>query len=174
MRTINLKQILLLGAAILCIGYSASAQSQYKMYAGFVYHFAKFTQWTPAKSSGDFIIGVYGAADMVSATKALASSKKVGARKIVVKQLSNISQGKACNIIFVGNNKKGEISSAATMAKANNVLLITESPNATAQGSTINFTKQGGKVAFELSVSSANSQKVKISSELQKLAIMKS
>ena len=174
MRNLNLKQLLLVGAAILCIGYSATAQSQYKLYAGFVYHFAKFTQWTPEKSSGDFVIGVYGVDDMVAAAKALAASKKVGTRNIIVKKLASVSEAKACNILFMGDGKKGEITSAASMAKANNVLLITESPNATSQGSTINFTEAGGKVAFELSVSSAKSQNVKISSELQKLAIVKS
>lgn len=174
MRNSNLKHLLLIGAAILCLGYGATAQSQYKLYAGFVYHFAKFTQWTPEKSTGDFVIGVYGADGMVSAAKALAASKKVGSRKIVVKKLASVSEAKACNILFVGAGKKGDISSASSMAKANNVLLITESPNATAEGSAINFTKAGGKVAFELSVSSAKSQKVKISSELQKLAIVKS
>lgn len=174
MKNINLKQLLLLGAAILCLGYSATANSQYKLYAGFVYHFAKFTQWTPEKSSGDFVIGVYGANDMVAAVEALASSKTVGNRKIVVKNISSVSQGAACNIIFIGDSKKAEIKSAAAFAKANNVLLITESADGTALGSTINFTEAGGKIAFELSLSSASSQNVKISSELQKLAIVKS
>lgn len=174
MRTKNIKQVFILGIAMLCLSFGANAQAEYKLYAGFMYHFAKFTQWPADKSSGDFVIGVYGADAMVSAVEALAASKTVGARKIVVKKLSSVSQGSSCHILFVGNSKKGDIGSAASMAKSNSVLLITETPNATSQGSTINFTESGGKVAFELSLSSANSQNVKISSELQKLAIIKS
>lgn len=170
----NIKRIILLAAAICCFGYVASANSQYKLYAGFVYHFAKFTQWPSDKQSGDFVIGVIGSSDMVAATKALASTKQVGNRRIVVKSYSSATEAKGCHILFISKSMNNELVKARAIAKDNSFLVITESENATAEGSTINFVSNSGKVQFELSKSAALSQGLKISSELQKLAIMKS
>lgn len=169
----KLSRIILLISAALCLGYSATANTQYKMYAGFMYHFAKYTQWPTAKQSGDFVIGVIGSSDMTAATKALATTKKVGNRKIVVKSFANASEAKNCHILFVAKNKAAEISKATALSKTHNFLVITETANATTKGSTINFVADAGKIRFELSQSAVSSQGLKISSELQKLAIIK-
>lgn len=168
-----MKKILLLLAAVLCLSFGLLANPHYKLYAGFIYHFAKFTQFPSDKQSGDFVIGVLGSKDMAAATKALASSKTIGNRKIVVHQFNNTSEIKNCHILFVANNKKGDISKVTSLANNKKFLVITETPDATSQGSTINFVEANGKVKFELSRSAAVSQGLKISSELQKLAIIK-
>lgn len=167
------KSILILTIALF-LGHSASANAQYKLYAGFMYHFAKYTQWPAAKQTGDFVIGVIGSSDMAAATKALASTKKVGNRRIVVKTFSSAAEAKNCHILFVSNSKSSEIEKANALSKANNFLVITETANATTKGSTINFVENSGRVQFELSQSTVSSQGLKISSELQKLAIIKS
>ena len=167
------KGLLLILITIFCFHIQVKAQAHYKLYAGFMYHFAKFTQWPSNRQSGDFVIGVIGSKDMAAAAKALSGSKKVGARKIVVKELTSSADAKNCHILFVADSKKGELAKATAIAKANKILLITETPNATSKGSTINFVQAGGKVKFELSKSAAASQGLKISSELQKLAIIK-
>lgn len=163
------KSILILTIALF-LGHSASANAQYKLYAGFMYHFAKYTQWPAAKQTGDFVIGVIGSSDMAAATKALASTKKVGNRRIVVKTFSSAAEAKNCHILFVG--KTSEIAKANALSKTNNFLVITEA--ATTKGSTINFVEASGRIQFELSQSTVSSQGLKISSELQKLAIIKS
>lgn len=170
----KLSRTILLITAMLFFGQSASANAHYKLYAGFMYHFAKYTQWPAAKQSGDFVIGVIGSADMTTATMALAATKTVGSRKIVVKTYLSAAEAKDCHILFVSNAKSSEIEKAHALSKTYNYLVITETTNATSMGSTINFVEHSGKVQFELSKSTVSSQGLKISSELQKLAIIKS
>ena len=152
--------------------FNSMAQAEYKLYAGFMYHFAKFTQWPSSKQSGDFVIGVVGSSTMAKYATALAATKKLGSRKIVVKEYSSASAAGECSILFLAKGKTSELSSASSLSKSKNILVVTESPGAAADGSTINFVQQGGKIRFEMSKSAAKAQGLKISSELQKLAIM--
>lgn len=170
----NTKRIITIAIAVFTLTVSASANSQYKLYAGFMYHFAKFTQWPADKQDGDFVIGIIGSADMMEATTALASSKRVGTRNIVVKSFNTAAEAKGCHMVFISKSKEGEISKATLLAKTHQFLVITESSNATTHGSTINFVESAGRIQFELSKSAADAQGLRISSELQKLAIMKS
>lgn len=165
------KKLLLIGILML-FGTKIFAQAEYKLYAGFMYHFAKFTQWPSSKQSGDFVIGVVGSSDMAKYATALAASKQFGNRKIVVKEFSSASSAGECSILFLAKGKTGELSSANALSKKNNILLVTESPGAGRNGSTINFVQQDGKIRFELNKKTADSQGLKISSELQKLAIL--
>lgn len=170
----NMKRILLTALTVFAITVTASANSQYKLYAGFMYHFAKFTQWPADKQDGDFVIGIIGSSDMVEATTALASSKRVGARNIVVKSFHTAAEAKGCHMVFISKAKESEIAKATELAKIHKFLVITESSSASSQGSTINFVENAGRIQFELSKSAADAQGLRISSELQKLAIMKS
>lgn len=165
---------ILIAIAVFFFTLSATANSQYKLYAGFMYHFAKYTQWPTAKQSGDFVIGVIGSADMTEATKALAASKSVGNRDIVVKTYNSAAEATGCHILFIAASKTSEIAKATALAKTHNFLVITETPDATTKGSAINFVEAGGRIQFELSTSAVNAQGLRISSELQKLAIIKS
>ena len=109
---------------------------------------------------------------MAKYATALAATKKLGSRKIVVKEYSSASAAGECSILFLAKGKTSELSSASSLSKSKNILVVTESPGAAADGSTINFVQQGGKIRFEMSKSAAKAQGLKISSELQKLAIM--
>lgn len=67
----------------------AFSQAEYKVYTGFMYHFATKTQFPASKNSGGFIIGVVGDSPITANLKALAAVKKVGARRIVVKTFAS-------------------------------------------------------------------------------------
>ena len=165
------KKLFLIGV-ILMLGTNAFSQAEYKLYAGFMYHFAKFTQWPSSKQSGDFVIGVVGSSEMAKNATALAASKQLGDRKIVVKEFSSASSAGECSILFLAKGKTSELSSANALSKSKNILVVTESPGAGGNGSTINFVQQDGKIRFEMNKKTADSQGLKISSELQKLAIL--
>ena len=168
---ITRKNFILVAIAML-FSFNTMAQDEYKLYAGFMYHFAKFTQWPAAKQSGDFVIGVVGSSAMAKYGTALAATKKLGSRNIVVKEFSSASSAGECSILFLAKGKTSELSSASSLSKSKNILLVTESPGAAGDGSTINFVQKDGKIRFEMSKGAASAQGLKISSELQKLAIM--
>lgn len=160
---------LLLMGSIFSVG--NSMQNNYTVYASLMYHFGKFIQWPPPKNSGNFVVGVYGAGELFSSLTDLAKSKKIGNRSITVKKMTGVSGGGDCNILFIGESKKKEISNASTSLKGKGVLIVTESSGAINSGSIVNFVQRNGRVAFQLNLPEADKQGVKISSELQKLAV---
>ena len=168
----TLKSTVLIAIIMMCSMQAVHAQAQYKLYAGFMYHFAKFTQWPSAKSGGDFVIGVYGSSDMAKSLSALAASKKLGARKIVVKQYKSASSVENCHILFVAKGKTSDLGTLSGTSKTKNMMIVTESSGAAKKGSTINFVQKDGKIKFEMNPKTAKSQSLKISSELQKLGII--
>lgn len=165
-------RLLILGLTFFLASSSAQAQSAFKVYSGFIYHFTKYTQWPSSLQSGDFVIGVLGSSEMSKELESLASAKKVGSRKIVVKSFASASEVDACHILFIGKSKTGDLGSVLTKAKSNSTLVVTESDGAAKQGSIINFVEAGGKVRFEMNVDNAKSHNLKISSDLQRLAIL--
>ena len=150
---------------------SAKAQSTNKVYSGFIYHFTKYTQWPSEMQGGDFVIGVVESPEMFKELQNLAGTKTVGGRNIVVKQFST-GRIEQAHILFIAKSGTGQLSGMLEKAKANNTLVITESPGAATKGSVINFVENAGKVRFELNLNNAKAHNLKISGDLQKLAII--
>lgn len=153
------------------LSFSSFGQTEYKVYSGFVYHFAIKTQWPASRSSGDFVIGVVGKSPITAYLKGLASVKKIGSRKIVVKTFNSVNEITNCHIVFLPKNQNGSLATAAQKTKGMNALLITESPGAAKKGAVVNFVNKDGRVRFELNKQRATSHGLKISSDLQKLAL---
>ncbi|HZG00846.1 MAG TPA: YfiR family protein, partial [Chitinophagales bacterium] len=63
----------------------AQGPTDYSVHANIVYRFTKYIDWTPAKKTGDFVIGVVGESPLIDKLKQITSNKKVGEQKIVVK-----------------------------------------------------------------------------------------
>lgn len=168
-----MKKVLLFIFGLTCFNLSSYSQAEYKIYAGFMYHFGKYIQWPTAKSSGDFVIGVVGSSPINSALDALAGSKDINGRKIVIKPVSSSGDLSACNILFIPKSDHGKLSGYTSAGKSNSVLIVTESDGSTSQGSVVNFIQDAGKVRFELSEDGATKNGLKVASELKKLAILK-
>ncbi len=159
---------------LLVVMFSASvnAQESSKVYTGFIYHFTKYIKWPSNMQSGNFVIGVIGGDDIASELESLASSKKVGSRSIKIEKFSSAADMGSCHIVFVGNGKSSQMASVVSKAKSNSTLVVTESAGATEKGSVINFIPKDGKVRFELSLASAKSHGLVVSSDLSRLAIV--
>jgi len=158
---------------IMCIMFwgGTSAQNT-KIQSGIIYYFTTNVEWPSSKSSGDFVIGVVGSGGIISSLKELASAKKVGTRKIVIKNVSSASAGKGCHILFLTKNKSSEVEAAVGVANSSNSLLVTESSGLGKKGSGINFVIKAGKTAFEINESAINGCGLKISGKLKSLGIV--
>jgi hypothetical protein len=165
-------RILVLGIIFLASVSNGKAQSSSKVYSGFIYHFTKYTQWPSSLQSGDFVIGVIGSSDMKKELEMLASQKKVGSRKIVVKEFSSGASISQCHILFLGKSKHSELGSLLSGAKSNSTLVVTEKDGAANEGSIVNFIESDGRVRFELNKTNAAAHNLKISTDLERLAIL--
>lgn len=163
--------------AIVFIGFfgagSSYAQSEYKMYAGFIYNFTRYIQWPANKSTGDFVIGYVGGSEIAAPLNELAATKNVNGRKIVVKKIAAPAEASACHVVFFSKTASASVASFKTAMKSGSALVITEHAGMTDKGSIINFIQEEGKVKFELKDSEALAYGLKVSADLKKLAILK-
>ncbi len=153
------------------VSFLASSQN-YDQYTIYIYSFTRYIQWPESHNQGDFEILVLGDSPLIEKLKAMANHKKIGDRAITVTRISEISQIKKCNMLFLPTDKSAMLNDVLRKTDALAMLIITEQAGLGSQGSCINFTTKDGKLAFELNKIAIAKQNLKASIELTRLAIM--
>ena len=162
------KSTLLIVLVAFCV--SAKAQDE-KFKALFMYNFTKYIEWPQTKQSGDFVIGVMGNSAIVSELNAIASKKTVGAQNIKVKEVTASDELAKLHILFVSEDKSGQIDGFIDKIKGKGVVLITDKAGLAKTKSGINYVKEDGKQKFEVSNKHLTEEGVKVSSQLLSLGI---
>ncbi len=150
--------------------FQSFGQVNYKIHSLFMYKFTQYIEW-PA-GGGDFVIGVVGNSPIISELEAIAATKKVDTRNIVVKKMSASADFGACQMVFVSEGQSSSIATIAGKLQGKPVLLVSESPGAAKKGSGINFVIVDDKMKFELNKAAVEKQGLKVSGDLTKLAIV--
>jgi len=161
--------------------------------AAFLYNFTKFVEW-PAEKMGDanepVVVGLIGSKDFVKALEPIIQ-KKINNRNITLKYFASyeklkkpqeadeeqwnqkIETLKSCHLLmFCGDDSVG-IEAAGEIIKAlrdSPVLTVGEEDDFLESGGMINFLMEDKKVRFEISAVAAKKGKLKISSQLLRLA----
>ena len=143
-----------------------------KFEAIYIYNFTKKIEWPKEASTGDFIIGVLGEAGVTPNLEKMAATRKVGTRKIVVKKFSNASEVSTCHILFVSPDQCSNLGSVQNQLVGNNTLFITDKKGMAKSGAGINFLMKDGKLKFELNKKNVTKNGLKVSADLEKLAIV--
>src|SRR5262249_22257178 len=133
--TTQLPKLLLLFSLVL-LGLNANAQVNYKIHSLFVYKFTQYIEW-PSKN-GDFIIGVVGNSPITSELEAIAASKKVDTRNIVVKKLSASSDLSTCHMVFVSEGQSSSLAAISAKLQGKPTLIVSETGGGAKKGAGIN------------------------------------
>lgn len=144
----------------------------YKLKAVVLYSFTRYVMWPEAASTGDFEIKVLGESGFESELNVMAQSKKVGNRSIKVTRIDDISAIGHCHILVVPAAQSARLEELLVQLEGQPVLVVTEEPGLGTMGSDINFVDRDGRLAFELNQSTINNRKLKVSTELTRLAIL--
>ncbi len=163
-------QKLIITLLLLAFSWSTYAQVNYKVHSLFVYKFTQYIEWP--SQSGDFVIAVVGNSPILSELEAVAASKKVGTRNIVIKKLTASADMSGCHIIFVSEGQSGSLASISSKVVGKNTLVISETNGGAKKGAGINFIIVDDKMKFELNKGAVEKQGLKVSGDLTKLAIV--
>jgi hypothetical protein len=144
-----------------------------KVQAMFVYNFTKYVEWPASTKSGSFVIGIYGNSAIYEELIKVAESKTAGSQPIVVKKIGNANEINDQHMLFIASNKSRELGDIISKIGTKPMLIITESSGLIEKGSAINFVVVDNKQRFELKRENLTDKGLKISSELEKFAIMK-
>jgi hypothetical protein len=141
-------------------------------YEVFIYSFAKNLQWPIDHGASEFVIGIYENKILQDEMEAFVSSKPmIGARKIVIKAISKITDVGSCHILFLPKGQSTSLNEIVRMIKDIPVLLIGEAEDLAKQGCDISFVTEDGRFRFQFNLHSIESRGIKMPGNLKSLGI---
>jgi hypothetical protein len=161
-----------LGVAAECRAQADLQAAEYRVKAAFLYKFCSFVEWPPrvlARPDSPFTIGVLGADTLADELAQVVAGRTVNARPVTVRKLKRGESIANVQMLFVGRTEAGRLAEILTPAKGRATLIVTESENALALGSMINFVVVDDKVRFDVALP-AEQGELRISARLLAVA----
>jgi hypothetical protein len=143
--------------------------SEVQVKAAYLYQFGGFVEWPPkafAGPDGAFVIGLIAAEAMAAELEQIVATRQVQGRQVVVRRLKPGEPLKGLQVLFVGAAEGERLPEILSSAKDAPLLVVTESDDALAQGSAINFVAVGNRVRFDVALPQAERRSLRISSRL--------
>jgi uncharacterized protein DUF4154 len=160
-----------LGAAALRAE-NESPPTEYQVKAAFLYSFAKFVQWPDDafRDAGEpFVVGVLGTDPFGPVLDHTLEGKTALNRPVVIKRFSRVEDVQA-QILFVGSSAAGDLPRILKALRGRAILIAGESDGFAATGGMVGFKMEQHRVRFEINLGRAEEGRLKISSQLLKLA----
>jgi len=139
----------------------------------FLFKFGGFVEWPPqafAAPNSPLVVGVVGSDAIGDALTQIASGRSVAGRSVVVRKLKFGDPLAGLNVIFIGSATHEQLVAELEASKNQSALTVTETDDALALGSMINFVIVSDKVRFDVAPSTAEARRLKISSQLLSVA----
>lgn len=139
--------------------------------AAFLYKFAAYVEW-PAEvhARSPLVIGVIGADEIAHELLQLVTVRPSDARPAMVRRLGVGDATDDLHILFVGRTVARPLDPVLRRAQRDGVLTVTESEEAFAHGSVINFKLVEGRVRFDVSLPAAEQSGLRLSARLLAVA----
>ncbi len=170
-----LLMLLALGSALLgarpVLAAEGSTDAQVK--AGFVYNFAKYTEWPAAAfASPQAPIRLCFTGVDESQAKAFAAleGKPVQGREVRIRRNPTLAEMAECNILYLGDDEPRRVHAALQAARNASVLTISDSDGFVDTGGVIGLLYAGNRMQFEVNLSAAQRAGLKIASQVLKIA----
>lgn len=163
-----------------------STQSrEYQVKAAFLYNFIKFVDWPEenlADSNEPITIGIIGKEPFGDAFEPI-KDKLIKGKKAIVKRFKGLEELKKsaeehpqieairqCHLLFICHSEKEKLEEIINCVQDHSVLTVGDMKGFLKSGGIINFIMEGKKIRFEINVTAAKRAKLKIRSQLLRLA----
>jgi hypothetical protein len=137
--------------------------------AAYLSKFGSYVKWPEhafAKPDSPLTIGVMGDDMLADDLAQLVAGHPVNGRRVMVYKLQHDDPVAGLNVLFISHSQNGRLADILAATKGQPVLTVTESEDALALGSTINFIVVDGKVRFEVAPKTASLGSLNISARL--------
>jgi hypothetical protein len=173
---------------------AASADStpsrEYKLKAAFLYNFIQFVDWPEEKFSDDngtITIGIIGNDPFRNAFDPI-KDKKIEGRAVVIERFESFEKLKnpaekdkpesdqeietltKCHLLFICSSEQKNLKEIIDLLKDHSVLTVADMQGFLESGGIVNFVIEENKVGFEINIAAAKHAKLKIRSQLLRLA----
>ncbi len=164
-----MKRLLFIGLFALLFSVTGKAQlTQFK--ALYVYNFAKNVGWPESDNSADFVITVIGDNEMASELIKLSQTRRVGARKVVIKQAATAASASKSQMFYVGEAKVAQLA-GITESFTNGAIIVCGKQGQCPAGAMISLVPEDGKLNYEISSSNIKKSGLNVSPKLFQLGI---
>jgi hypothetical protein len=161
-----------LGMTMFDVSAETKPSPEYLIKAAFLFNFAKFVEW-PANAFKDdlspinlYILGT----DPFGPALDTLKDKTVKGRPFKIKWANKVDDIEACHILFISASEKENLKQILYAVRNSNTLTVSEIEGFAQTGGIINFIIVNKKVHFEINPEAAERRRLKISSQLLKLA----
>jgi hypothetical protein len=165
--------ILLMSWAAPLNGQPVAPVTEQSIKAAYLYKFAAYVEWPDgafATESGPLVIGVHGADFLADELRKMTVERTIGGRPIAVRSVQPFDPLDDVHILFVSAASARSLSPLAEAARTHSVLMVTESGDALERGSVINFHPVDQRIRFDVSLESADRNRLKLSARLLAVA----
>lgn len=168
----NLFIIIVFGFSTSLLAYNNSAEEA-DLKAAYIYNFARYTQWEgKAAEYKQFTICVHKESDLYKSLKKLENKKMKGMEIKIVTIGDTENCLHPCNIIIIPEIQQDRLEALLTKAKACNALTVSDTEGYAQKGVIINLKTASNKITFEANLNQALRSKLKMSSNILKMAII--
>lgn len=147
--------------------------NEYQVKATYLYNFGRFVKWpetAPAGKGDSFSVCVLGQDPFGSVLDSTLAGEALEGKPVVLRRLSKPQDAGDCRILFISTTEEKHLKEILTALDENGVLTVSDMPGFTRRGGMIQFVLEGDRVRFEINLSSAESARLVLSSELLKVA----
>jgi len=139
-------------------------EAQFK--AAYLFNFVKFVEWPPPLAADSLTICFVGGRRVFAALSTDIGNKRVGARRLVVKQLDHVASIDNCNALYVDAAAAGNFRPEASLP----ILTVSDAEQFAASGGMIELFTDNRRLRFLINIDNAQRAGLRISSDLLKLA----
>jgi hypothetical protein len=165
--------LLLLALLLALSGAGAQAQTpgalERQVKAAYLYKFAGFVEWPEgsfAHPDSPLVIGVLSADALAEQLEQTVAGHTAGGRAVVVRKLRRGDALAGLHILFIGAMERAALQETLAASRSQAVLTVSDSDEAHALGSMINFVVADEKLRFEVALKPVASARMRISARM--------
>jgi hypothetical protein len=150
----------------------AAGPTEYEVKAAFLYNFARFVEWPRDAPGGDgaFLVTVLGRDPFGSVLDDTLRGKTIDGKRVVVRRALGFEDVGRSHILFISDSEKDRLPEILKRIDAAPVLTVGEMSQFAERGGVIRFKLDQERIRLEINVAAAERSKLRISSQLLKLA----
>ncbi|MBK8582777.1 MAG: YfiR family protein [Flavobacteriales bacterium] len=139
--------------------------------ASYIYNVAKLVQWNdPKMREGPFVIGVMGSGNRYQELLNKYATRTIGKQPIEVRKLPRAPVADRCHILFIQKEDRPMLAESLKQGSTSSTLIVTEWPEALAEGAVVNFIPANKTLKYEISLSNAQRHHIEVGLTLRQLA----
>lgn len=143
--------------------------------AVFIYNFVDYVQWPDEEERDRVKIGILGEPPLAQPLREIAKKRQVKGKTLQIDTYQSIENLnlETYQILFISRDQIENLEQIEQHTRAQNLLIITDTPGLTNRGVGINFVLRNGKLKFEINRQALEGAGLRASAQLLKLAILR-